>query len=39
MKLKNIHLYNYVVIYTKNCDLYVKKIMSKFIFHKKLLQF
>ncbi|MEX9826224.1 AraC family transcriptional regulator [Raoultella planticola] len=25
MKLKNIHLYNYVIIYASNCDLYIKK--------------
>ncbi|EEW8141713.1 helix-turn-helix domain-containing protein [Escherichia coli] len=25
MKLKNIHLYNYVVIYTKNCEIYINK--------------
>lgn len=25
MKLKNIHLYNYVIVYAENCDLYIKQ--------------
>ncbi|HHT5345448.1 AraC-like DNA-binding protein [Raoultella planticola] len=25
MKLKNIHLYNYVMLFTKNCELYIQK--------------